>query len=176
MPRKKIQREREGPSPPPLRLEKVGRQDRVRVTPPGPTDGKIRPLSPGAKTSNGKVPSPGKFSVLSGMARRLRGGEKDFSPLLGHESSLGSLSVGLVALGADLIATKASSRVQSLLSICARPAMRTHCVSRIERRHQTRAPCLAYATKSADAHGGTVFSAGRGHHGPAPRCSGSPKA
>ena len=39
-------------SPPPLRLEKVGRQDRVRVTPPGPTDGRTRPLSPGAKTSN----------------------------------------------------------------------------------------------------------------------------
>ena len=161
---------------PPLRLEKVGRQDRVRVTPPGPTDGRIRPLSPGAKTSNGKIPSPGKFSVLSGMARRFRGGEKDLCPLLGHESSLGSLSVGLVALGADLLATKASSRVQSLLSICARPAMITHCVSRMERRHQTRAPCLAYATKSADAHGGTVFSAGRGHHGPALRCSGSPKA
>jgi hypothetical protein len=172
MPRK----ERTARRRPPLRLEKVGRQDRVRVTPPGPTDGRIRPLSPGAKTSNGKIPSPGKFSVLSGMARRFRGGENDLCPLLGHESSLGSLSVGLVALGADLLATKASSRVQSLLSICARPAMRTHCVSRIERRHQTRAPCLAYATKSADAHGGTVFSAGRGHHGPAPRCSGSPKA
>ena len=174
MPRKETKAKRR--RPPPLRREKVGRQDRVRVTPPGPTDGRIRPLSPGAKTSNGKIPSPGKFSVLSGMARRFRGGEKDLCPLLGHESSLGSLSVGLVALGADLLATKASSRVQSLLSICASPAMRTHCVSRIERRHQTRAPCLAYATKSADAHGGTVFSAGRGHHGPALRCSGSPKA
>ena len=144
--------------------------------PPWPHGWQDSTSVPRRQTSNGKVPSPGKFSVLSGMARRFRGGEKDLCPLLGHESSLGSLSVGLVALGADLLATKASSRVQSLLSICARPAMRAHCVSRIERRHQTRAPCLAYATKFADAHGGTVFSAGRGHHGPALRCSGSPKA
>ena len=172
MPRKKIQRSAWAPSP----FRKGGPPRSCARDPPWPHGWQDSTSVKGAKTSNGKIPSPGKFSVLSGMARRFRGGEKDLCPLLGHESSLGSLSVGLVALGADLLATKASSRVQSLLSICARPAMITHCVSRMERRHQTRAPCLAYATKSADAHGGTVFSAGRGHHGPALRCSGSPKA